>query len=104
MARARILERLSAADNYALLGDDFGWPWGIGVATIDESRLFGEDGWFRVETVREWIEPKLGSAPRFWQLLVSAATRAWLATPRQAPVAVSGQAPQSNHLQRDGAL
>jgi hypothetical protein len=24
----RLLERLSAADRYSLLGDDFGWPWG----------------------------------------------------------------------------
>jgi hypothetical protein len=57
-------------DSYAWLGDDFGWPWDIGVlATIDGSRLFEGDGRFRIESVREWIEPKLGNVPRFRQLL-----------------------------------
>src|SRR5512133_2689360 len=70
MPKARVLKRLSAQDNYALLGDDFGWLWDIGVvATIDGSRLFDCNGWFGIEPVREWIEPELSDVPRFRQRL-----------------------------------
>jgi WS/DGAT/MGAT family acyltransferase len=70
MADAHVLERLSAADIYALLGDDFGWPWDIGaLAIVDGSRLLDGEGRFRIDTVRKWIEPRLDAVPRLRQLL-----------------------------------
>jgi hypothetical protein len=45
MAKTRRLERLNAADLYALMWDDFGWSGGIGVlAILDGTRLLGDDG------------------------------------------------------------
>jgi hypothetical protein len=36
MSETRLLERVSAADHYSLLGDDFGWPGDIGVLGVAE--------------------------------------------------------------------
>lgn len=38
MPEIRVLERLTAADDYPVLADDFGWPWDIGVVAV-------LDGW-----------------------------------------------------------
>ena len=70
MSETRPLERLSAADHHAVLGDDFGWPWDIGVlAIVDETRLLDGDGRIRIDQVRQRVEPRLHLLPRFRQIL-----------------------------------
>jgi diacylglycerol O-acyltransferase len=70
MSETRLLERLSAADHYSLLGDDFGWPWDIGVLAVAEgARLLDGDGRVRIDAVRRRVESRLHLVPRFRQVL-----------------------------------
>src|SRR5829696_2515150 len=70
MSQTRLLERLSAQDHHSVLGDDFGWPWDIGVlATVDGARLLDGDGRVRIDEVRRQVEPRLHLLPRFRQIL-----------------------------------
>ena len=70
MSEARLLERLSAADHYSLLGDDFGWPWDIGVLAVAEGAgLLDGNGQLQVDAVRRRVEPRLHLVPRFRQVL-----------------------------------
>jgi diacylglycerol O-acyltransferase len=70
MSGTRLLERLSAADHYSLLGDDYGWPWDIGVlAVVDGARLLDGDGRLRIDVVRRRVEPRRHAVPRFRQVL-----------------------------------
>jgi diacylglycerol O-acyltransferase len=70
MSETRLLERLSAADHYSLLGDDFGWPWDIGViAVADGARLLDGNGRLAIDAVRRQVEPRLHLVPRFRQVL-----------------------------------
>jgi diacylglycerol O-acyltransferase len=70
MSGTPLLDRLSAADHYSVLGDDFGWPWDIGVlAVIDGARLPGGNGRLAVGHVRCQVEPRLHLVPRFRQVL-----------------------------------
>jgi diacylglycerol O-acyltransferase / wax synthase len=70
MSGSRLLERLSAADHYSLLGDDFGCPWDIGVVAVAEgARLFDGNGGLRVDAVRRQVERRLHLVPRFRQVL-----------------------------------
>src|SRR4249920_1089947 len=70
MSQTRLLERLSAADHYSLLADDFGWPWDIGVLAVAEgARLLDGSGRLRIDAVRRWVEPRLHLLPRFRQVL-----------------------------------
>jgi hypothetical protein len=65
MSQAHPLERLSAADHHAVLGDDFGWPWDIGVlAIVDGTRLLDGAGRVRIDEVRQRMEPRLHLLPR----------------------------------------
>ena len=70
MSGTRLLERVSAADHYSLLGDDFGFPWDIGVVAVaDGARLVDGNGRLRVDAVRRRVEPRLHLVPRFRQVL-----------------------------------
>jgi diacylglycerol O-acyltransferase len=70
MSETRPLERLSAADHHAVLGDDFGWPWDIGVlAIVDGTRLLDGAGRIRIDEVCQRVEPRLHLLPRFRQIL-----------------------------------
>jgi diacylglycerol O-acyltransferase len=70
MSQAHPLERLSAADHHAVLGDDFGWPWDIGVlAIVDGTRLLDGAGRVRIDEVRQRVGPRLHLLPRFHQFL-----------------------------------
>jgi diacylglycerol O-acyltransferase len=70
MSQTRVLERLSAQDHHSVLGDDFGWPWDIGVlATVDGARLLDGDGRVRIDEVRRQVQPRLHLLPRFRQIL-----------------------------------
>jgi diacylglycerol O-acyltransferase / wax synthase len=70
MSQTRLLERLSAADHYSLLADDFGWPWDIGVLAVAEgARLLDGSGRLRIDAVRRRVEPRLHLVPRFRQVL-----------------------------------
>jgi WS/DGAT/MGAT family acyltransferase len=70
MSGARILDRLSAEDDYSLLGDDRGWPWDIGaIAVVDGGRLLDGAGRVRIEELRDRIEARLHLLPRFRQVL-----------------------------------
>jgi diacylglycerol O-acyltransferase len=70
MSQTGLLERLSATDHYSLLGDDFGWPWDIGmIAVADGTRLPGGDGQLAIDAVRRHLEPRLHLVPRFRQVL-----------------------------------
>lgn len=70
MATTRRLERLSAADRYVLMWDNFGWSGDIGaLATLDAGGLLGDDGQVRIEHVRAHIESRLHLLPRFRQRL-----------------------------------
>ena len=70
MSGTRLLERLSAADHYSLLGDDFGWPWDIGVVAVAEGAgLLDGNGELRIDAVRRRVEPRLHLVPRFRQVL-----------------------------------
>ncbi len=70
MSGTPLLERLSAADHYSVLGDDFGWPWDIGVlAVVDGARLLDENGRLAAGRVRCQVEPRLHLVPRFRQIL-----------------------------------
>jgi diacylglycerol O-acyltransferase len=64
------MERLTAQDLITLWPDDVGWPQDIGaLAVLDGSRLFDQDGRFRLEAVRTMIEGRLHLVPRFRQVL-----------------------------------
>src|SRR5512132_2292462 len=66
----RPLERLTAQDLLMLWADEVGWSEEIGApAVLDGGPLLDEDGRVRVEEVRRRLEPRLGLAPRFRQLL-----------------------------------
>jgi diacylglycerol O-acyltransferase len=70
MPGTRLLERLSAADHYSVLGDDFGWPWDIGVIALAEgARLLDGNGQLRVDAVRRQVGARLHLLPRFRQVL-----------------------------------
>ena len=70
MSETPRLERLSAADHYSVLGDDFGWPWDIGVlAVMDGARLLDGKGQLAAGWVRRQVEPRLHLVPRFRQVL-----------------------------------
>jgi diacylglycerol O-acyltransferase len=70
MVKPRRLDRLTASDLWMLWADDFGWSEDIGVlAILDGTRLRDDAGRFRIEAVRQAIEPKLHLVPRFRQLL-----------------------------------
>lgn len=63
------IERLSPEDRIMLWGDEI-WPQDIGaLALLDGRPLLAPDGRFRIEAVREAIEPRLHLVPRFRQLL-----------------------------------
>ena len=64
------MERLRAQDLITLWPDDVGWPQDIGaLAVLDGSRLFDQDGRFRLEAVRTVIDGRLHLVPRFRQVL-----------------------------------
>jgi len=68
MSQTRLLERLSAQDHHSVLGDDFGWPWDIGVlATVDAARLL--DGRVRIYEIRRQVQPRLHLLASFRQIL-----------------------------------
>jgi diacylglycerol O-acyltransferase / wax synthase len=70
MSQTRLLERLSAQDHHSVLGDDFGWPWDIGVlAIVEGTRLLDGHDQVRIEKVRRRVEPKLHLLPHFRQIL-----------------------------------
>jgi len=70
MAKARLVDRLTASDLFMLWADDFGWSQDIGVlAILDGTRLLDRDGRVRIEAIRRHIEPRLQLVPRFRQLL-----------------------------------
>ena len=70
MSQIRLLERLSAQDHHSVLGDDFGWPWDIGVlAIVEGTRLLDGHGQVRIDEVRRRVEPKLHLLPHFRQVL-----------------------------------
>jgi diacylglycerol O-acyltransferase / wax synthase len=70
MSETPLLERLSAADHYSVLGDDFGWPWDIGVlAVVDGARLLDGNGQLAAGRIRRQVEPRLQLVPRFRQVL-----------------------------------
>jgi hypothetical protein len=70
MSETRLLERVSAADHYSLLGDDFGWPGDIGVLGVAEgARLLDGNGQIQIEAVRRRVGPRLHLVPRFRQVL-----------------------------------
>jgi diacylglycerol O-acyltransferase / wax synthase len=70
MSETPLLERLSAADHYSVLGDDFGWPWDIGVlAVVDGVRLLDGNGQLAADRIRRQVEPRLQLVPRFRQVL-----------------------------------
>jgi hypothetical protein len=54
------MERLSAQDLATLWWDDYGWPGDIGaLAILDGTGLANSGGSFRIEAVRQAIEPRL---------------------------------------------
>jgi WS/DGAT/MGAT family acyltransferase len=70
MSETRLLERVSAADHYSLLGDDFGWPGDIGVLAVAEgARLLDGNGQIAIDAVRRRVGPRLHLVPRFRQVL-----------------------------------
>jgi diacylglycerol O-acyltransferase len=70
MSQTRLLERVTAADHYSLLGDDFGWPWDIGVLAVAEgARLVDGNGRLGIDAVRRRVELRLHLVPRFRQVL-----------------------------------
>jgi diacylglycerol O-acyltransferase / wax synthase len=70
MSQTRLLERLSAQDHHSVLGDDYGWPWDIGVlAIVDGTRLLDGDGQVGIDEVRCRVEPRLHLLPHFRQVL-----------------------------------
>jgi len=70
MSGTPLVERLSAADHYSVLGDDFGWPWDIGVlAVVDGARLPDGGSRLGIDAVRRRVEPRLRLVPRFRQVL-----------------------------------
>jgi WS/DGAT/MGAT family acyltransferase len=70
MTRTRGLERITASDYLLLLWEDYGWSTDIGgIAILDGANLLGQDNPVLVDEVRRHLEPKLGSVPRFRQVL-----------------------------------
>ena len=64
------LERLTASDLFLLLWDDYGWSTDIGgLAIVDGTNLFDDEGQLRIEVVRRHLEPRMHLVPRFRQLL-----------------------------------
>ena len=65
-----MIERLSAADIFLLLWDDYGWSSELGaLAILDGEELLDPGGRVRIEAVRERLGSRLHLAPRFRQLL-----------------------------------
>ena len=65
-----MIERLTAADIFLLLWDDYGWSSELGaLAILDGEQWLDADGRVRTELVRERLAPRLRSVPRFRQLL-----------------------------------
>jgi WS/DGAT/MGAT family acyltransferase len=65
-----MIERLTAADVFLLLWDDYGWSSELGaLAILDGEELLGADGRVRTEAVRERLASRLHLVPRFRQLL-----------------------------------
>jgi diacylglycerol O-acyltransferase len=70
MADTRPLERLTASDLFLLLWEDYGWSTDIGgLAILDGTSLFDDEGRFRIDVVRRHLEPRMPLVPRFRQLL-----------------------------------
>ena len=70
MARARLLDRLSASDLFLLMWDDYGWCSDMGaLAILDGSGLLDDHGRVRIDAVRRRLEPRVHLVPRFRQLL-----------------------------------
>ena len=70
MAETPPLERLTASDLFLLLWDDYGWSTDIGgLAILDGTSLFDDEGRVRIDAVRRHLEPRMHLVPRFRQLL-----------------------------------
>jgi WS/DGAT/MGAT family acyltransferase len=70
MTEVRLLDRVTASDQFLLLWDDYGWSSDIGgLAICDGTSLLDRDGRVRIEVVRAQLEPRLHLVPRFRQLL-----------------------------------
>jgi diacylglycerol O-acyltransferase len=64
------LDRVTAPDLMLIWPEEEGWPQEIGALAMLEGRsLFGADGEFRIESVREAIGHRLHLVPRFRQVL-----------------------------------
>jgi WS/DGAT/MGAT family acyltransferase len=67
----RRLERLTASDLFLLMWDDYGWSTDIGgLAILDGSDMFDDNGRLRVGAVRGHIESRLHRVPRFRRVLM----------------------------------
>jgi WS/DGAT/MGAT family acyltransferase len=65
-----VIERLSAADIFLLLWDDYGWSSELGaLAILDGEQLLDADGRVRTEDVRARLSSRLHLVPRFRQRL-----------------------------------
>ena len=65
-----MIERLTAADIFLLLWDDYGWSSELGaLAILDGEELLDPDGRVRTEAVREQLAARLHLVPRFRQRL-----------------------------------
>ena len=65
IARAPVLDRLTASELFLLLWDDYGWSNDIGgPAVCGGASLLDGDGRVRIEAVRERLEPRLHLVPR----------------------------------------
>jgi diacylglycerol O-acyltransferase / wax synthase len=70
MAETPPLERLTASDLFLLLWDDYGWSTDIGgLAVLDGTSLFDDEGRVRIDAVRRHLEPRMHLVPRFRQFL-----------------------------------
>jgi diacylglycerol O-acyltransferase / wax synthase len=64
------LDRVTALDLMLIWPEEEGWPQEIGALAILEGRsLFGADGEFRIEAVRDAVGRRLHLVPRFRQVL-----------------------------------
>jgi len=65
-----MIERLTAADIFLLLSDDYGWSSELGaLAILDGEELLDPGGRVRTDAVRERLALRLHLVPRFRQLL-----------------------------------
>jgi WS/DGAT/MGAT family acyltransferase len=70
MTGTPLLDRVTPSDLFLLMWDDYGWSTDIGgLAVLDGTSLLDRDGRFRIDAVREQLEPRLHLLPRFRQLL-----------------------------------